>query len=183
MVMRKIEFFGFLVILMLAIFLVFYTSNPSGTKSNDMNTNLDNPLTQVDIQIGKLESLFSVFFIPTQSYTENSTASLDSIGKLSNGYWYINATAFAQHYTKYMAMSVTWYDSSGKIISGRKLVWNQSNLEAQQSYPIHIVSHMNNNEIPSKVKISYFDDPQKTGDDTKAFLAEELNNGSNAWLE
>ena len=107
---------------------------------------------------------------------------MDSIGEISNGYWYINATAFAQHNTKYVAMSVTWYDSSGKVISDRKLVWNQSNLKAQQSYNIHCVSYMKNKAIPSKVKVSFFDDPSKTNNDSEAFLTEELNNGSSIWL-
>jgi hypothetical protein len=79
-------------------------------------------------------------------------------------------------------MYVTWYDASGKVISNRKLVWNQSNLQAQQSYTIHGVSYMKNKATPSKVKVSYFDDPSKTGSDSKAFLIEEIKNGSSVWL-
>jgi hypothetical protein len=178
--MRKIEFLGFMIVLLLAIFLV-YNSNSNGTISND-NNNLNNPLTWFSAPFMQLESILLDFFIPTSSITENSTASVDSIGKISDGYWYINATAFAQFYTKYMAMSVIWYDSSGQVISDRKLVWNKSNLESQQSYPIHIESRMKNKATPSKVKISFFDDPSKTGNDSKAFLSEEIKNGSIVWL-
>ncbi len=181
--MRKIEVIGLIVILILGIFLAFYVSNPMDTKSNYANDKLNNPLELAYVQIVQIENMVLDFFVPAQKgYTENSTASLDSIGKTSDGNWYINATAFAQYYTKYMAMSVTWYDSSGNIISNRKLVWNQSNLEAQKYYPIHIVSHMNNGETPTKVKIAYFDDPQKTDNDSKSFLKEEINNGSIVWL-
>jgi hypothetical protein len=170
---NKTELLGLMIILILAIFLVVYTINPIGTISND--NNLNNPLIQ-------LESLILDSFNPISSYRENASASLDSIGKISDGYWYINATAFAQYNTKYLAMYVTWYDSSGKVISDRKLVWNQSNLESQQSYTIHGVSYMKNKATPSKVKVSYFDDPSKTNNDSKAFQIEEINNGSSAWL-
>jgi len=179
--LNKTEFLGLIVILILAIFLVVYITNPIGTISND-NNNLNNPLTQLELPFIYLESLLLDSFNPTPVYRENASASLDSIGKLSNGYWYINATAFAQYNTKYLAMYVTWYDASGKVISNRKLVWNQSNLKAQQSYTIHGVSYMKNKATPSKVKVSYFDDPSKTGSDSKAFLIEEINNGSSAWL-
>lgn len=179
--MNKTEFLGLIVILILAIFLVVYTTNPMGTTSND-NNNLNNPLTQLELPFIYLESLLLDSFNPTQGYRENATASLDSIGKLSNGYWYINATAFAQYNTKYFAMYVTWYDASGKVISDRKLIWNQSNLKAQKSYIIHGIVYMKNNATPSEVKVSYFDDPSKTGSDSNAFLLEEIKNGSSVWL-
>jgi hypothetical protein len=41
---------------------------------------------------------------------------------------------------------------------------------------------MKNKATPSKVKVSYFDDPSKTGSDSKAFLIEEIKNGSSVWL-
>jgi hypothetical protein len=88
------EFLGLIVILILAIFLVVYITNPIGTISND-NNNLNNPLTQLELPFIYLESLLLDSFNPTPVYRENASASLDSIGKLSNGYWYINATAFA----------------------------------------------------------------------------------------
>lgn len=178
---NKIEVLGLMIILILGIFLVVYTTNPIGTISND-NNNLNNPLIEFEIPFVQLESFISDIVNPVPVYRENASASLDSIGKLSNGYWYVNATAFAQYKTKYLAMYVTWYDSSGKVISDRKLVWNQSNLEAQQSYTIHGVSYMKNNATPSKIKITYFDDPSKTNSDSNAFLMEEINNGSIAWL-
>lgn len=181
--MNKTEFLGLMIVLILAIFLVVYTTNPISTISND--NNLNNPLIQFELPFIQLENLFTDSYNPTHSmasYRENATGSLDSIGKISNGYWYINATVFAQYNTKYMAMSVTWYDSSGKVISDRKLVWNQSNLESQQSYPIHIVSYMKNKATPSEVKVSFFDDPSKTGNDSKSFIMYEIKNSSSAWL-
>lgn len=104
-----------------------------------------------------------------------------TVGKISNGYWYVNTTAFAPYDTNYSAMYVIWYDSSGNIL-GENLGWNKSNIKYQQSFPIFAVYHLKSNVNPSKVKILFFDSPTTNYNDSQAEMSYEFNNDSSGWL-
>ncbi len=158
--MKKTEFFGIITILMLLVFLIVYETNSINTITNNFKAN-------------KLP--------PSTSPTADIMVTNMSIGKISDGYWYINATIFATQNTNYVAMYTIWYDSSGNVLSEKNLVWNKSNLESQQNYPISTLSNIKDNATPSEVEILFFDSPSATNNDSQAFLTEEIKNGSISW--
>lgn len=170
---RKSEIFWIIVIFILAISIVVYNSN-SDNPTNDING--------LEKQITYLVDPFIESFEPVpQEQSYGLVFSNLSVGKISNGYWYVNVTAFAPYDANYSAMYIVWYDSSGKVL-GENLGWNKTNLKSQQSYSISSISHLKSNVDPSKIKILFFDSPTTNYNDSNAYLSEEFGNSSISWL-
>ena len=167
---RKSEFFWIVMIFILVISLVLYN-----TSSDNLNNDINGLEKQITYSF--IESFIPVQQVQSQGFVVSNL----SVGKISNGYWYVNTTAFAPYGANYSAMYIIWYDSSGNVL-GETLGWKKTNLKSHQSYSISSVSRLKGSANPSKIKILFFDSPTTNYTESNAYLSEEFGNSSVSWL-